>query len=75
MHSEADMARNNDGKTYTDETGKFAEGNPGRSKGARHKVTQAVEALLEGQSEQRKRLLAFCVIRSLRSRLGLSAHL
>lgn len=29
----------------------FAPGNPGRPKGARHKVTRAVEALLEGQAE------------------------
>jgi hypothetical protein len=35
-----------------DDAGKFTEGNPGRPKGARHKVTRAVEALLEGQSEQ-----------------------
>jgi hypothetical protein len=40
------------GNTYTDTAGKFASGNPGRPKGARHKVTRAVEALLEGQSEQ-----------------------
>ena len=38
--------------TYTDEAGKFAEGNPGKPLGARHKVTRAVEDLLEGQSEQ-----------------------
>ncbi|MBV9995535.1 MAG: hypothetical protein JO127_10005 [Caulobacteraceae bacterium] len=31
--------------------GKFAAGNPGRPKGARHRVTKAVEALLEGQAE------------------------
>lgn len=29
----------------------FAPGNPGRPKGARHKVTLAVEALLEGEAE------------------------
>jgi hypothetical protein len=46
------MTRNNVGKTYTDKAGKFAAGNPGKPKGARHKVTRAVEALLEGQSEQ-----------------------
>ncbi len=39
------------GNTYTDETGKFTAGNPGKPKGARHKVTRAVETLLEGQSE------------------------
>lgn len=31
--------------------GTFAHGNPGRPKGARHKVTRAVEELLEGQAE------------------------
>ena len=29
----------------------FQPGNPGRPKGARHKVTVAVEALLEGEAE------------------------
>lgn len=29
----------------------FKAGNPGRTKGSRHKVTRAVEALLEGQHE------------------------
>jgi hypothetical protein len=46
------MTRKNVGNTYTDNAGKFASGNPGRPKGARHNVTRAVEALLEGQSEQ-----------------------
>lgn len=32
--------------------GRFATGNPGRPKGARHKATLAVEALLDGQVEQ-----------------------
>jgi hypothetical protein len=31
--------------------GTFASGNAGKPKGARHKVTQAVEAMLEGQQE------------------------
>jgi len=31
--------------------GTFAPGNPGRPRGARHKVTQAIEAMLEGQQE------------------------
>lgn len=31
--------------------GTFSEGNPGRPKGARHKVTRAVEELLEGQAD------------------------
>lgn len=44
--------RNNGAKTDTrNADGTFAEGNPGRPKGARNKVTQAVEALLEGQQE------------------------
>ncbi|MBL4768233.1 MAG: hypothetical protein JKY94_11040 [Rhodobacteraceae bacterium] len=43
--------RNNVGNTYTDEGGKFAAGNPGRPKGARHKTTLAIEALLHGQAE------------------------
>jgi len=45
------MARNNATTTYTDETGKFAPGNPGRPQGARHKVTLAVEDLLRGEAE------------------------
>ena len=31
--------------------GTFASGNPGRPRGARHKITQAIEAMLEGQHE------------------------
>jgi|TARA_R110002020_G_C16065300_1_gene755774 hypothetical protein len=31
--------------------GTFASGNPGRPRGARHKVTQAIEAMLDGQQE------------------------
>lgn len=31
--------------------GQFAPGNPGRPRGARHKTTLAVEALLEGEAE------------------------
>ena len=31
--------------------GTFAPGNPGKPKGSRHKATQAVEAMLEGQQE------------------------
>lgn len=45
------MIRKNDAKTYTDERGKFAPGNPGRPKGARHKTSLAIEALLSGQGE------------------------
>lgn len=45
------MTRKNAPKTYTDESGKFAPGNPGRPKGARHKATRAIEGLLEGEAE------------------------
>ena len=37
--------------SYTDKSGKFASGNPGKPKGARHKATRAVEDLLEGEAE------------------------
>jgi len=40
-------SRNNGGKTAR---GQFAPGNPGRPKGARHKSTIAIEALLEGEA-------------------------
>lgn len=45
------MKRNNEPKTYTDKRGKFAPGNPGRPKGARHKATRAIEELLDGEAE------------------------
>ena len=45
------MTRKNASTTYTDKSGKFAEGNPGRPKGARHKTTRAVEHLLDGEAE------------------------
>ncbi|MBS9717250.1 DUF5681 domain-containing protein [Pseudohalocynthiibacter aestuariivivens] len=45
------MARKNVETTYTDKHGKFAKGNPGRPHGARHKITRAIEELLDGQSE------------------------
>jgi hypothetical protein len=45
------VTRKNDASTYTDKRGKFAKGNPGRPAGARHEVTRAVEALLEGEVE------------------------
>jgi hypothetical protein len=41
--------RNNGGKTGRDT--RFKPGNPGRPKGARHRVTVAVEVLLEGEAE------------------------
>ncbi|WP_411974355.1 DUF5681 domain-containing protein [Sulfitobacter faviae] len=44
--------RNNGAKTdERNPDGTFAPGNPGRPRGARHKVTQAIEAMLEGQQE------------------------
>jgi hypothetical protein len=44
--------RNNGSLTVNrNSDGTFSEGNPGRQKGARHKVTRAVEELLAGQSE------------------------
>ena len=45
------MTRSNGDKTYTDGTGKFAAGNPGRPKGSRHKYVLAVESLLEDEAE------------------------
>ena len=39
---------NTDGRN---EDGTFTQGNPGKPKGARHKVTVAIEAMLEGQQE------------------------
>lgn len=45
------MTRKNVGNTYTDDTGKFAEGNPGKPKGARHKYTLAVQDMLDGEAE------------------------
>jgi hypothetical protein len=45
------MPRKNFAKMYTDTTGKFAKGNPGRPKGARHKASRAIEELLEGEGE------------------------
>ena len=46
------MTRNNGSNTDDrNPDGTFASGNPGRPKGARHKATQAIEAMLEGQQE------------------------
>jgi hypothetical protein len=46
------MSRKNGSKTGDRNTdGTFASGNAGKPKGARHKVTLAVEAMLEGQQE------------------------
>ncbi len=42
------MQNGNNGRN-TD--GKFAKGNPGKPKGARHRATQAVQELLEGEAE------------------------
>lgn len=45
------MARNNRKTPYTDGHGKFAIGNPGRPRGARHRTSLAIEALLDGDAE------------------------
>ncbi|WP_028955712.1 DUF5681 domain-containing protein [Sulfitobacter sp. 20_GPM-1509m] len=46
------MSRNNGTTTEgRNADGTFAPGNPGRPRGARHKVTEAVQALLDGQTE------------------------
>jgi hypothetical protein len=45
------MARNNVAKTYTGRNGKFKPGNPGRPKGARHRTTLAIEAILDGEAK------------------------
>lgn len=43
--------RKNGSKTDRNEPGRFAEGDPSRPKGSRHKTTLAVEAWLEGEAE------------------------
>ena len=43
---------NNGGKTYVDETGRFAPGNPGRPRGARNQRTKAIEVILDGDAEK-----------------------
>lgn len=45
------MSRNNVPTTYTDETGRFAKGNPGRPAGSRHKYVLAIQDLLDGEAE------------------------
>ena len=45
------MPRNNVRSTYTDRSGKFAKGNPGRPAGARHKYVLAIQGLLDGEAE------------------------
>lgn len=50
------MSKSNDRKNGSktgerNPDGTFASGNPGRPRGARHKVTQAIETMLEGQQE------------------------
>jgi hypothetical protein len=45
--------RNGGAKADTrDKRGRFAAGNPGRPPGTRHRITRAVEALLEGEAEE-----------------------
>lgn len=43
--------RKNGDTTGRDASGRFAPGNPGRPKGARHKATRAALALLDGEAE------------------------
>ncbi len=43
-------SRKNGSETGRDEAGRFAEGNPGKPKGARHKATQAAMTLLNGEA-------------------------
>ena len=46
------MTRNNGKNTgYRNPDGTFARGNPGKPKGSRHKATQAVQKLIDDQSE------------------------
>lgn len=47
----SDTDRKNGAKTGRAPDGRFSEGNPGRPKGARHKTTLAIEALLDGEGE------------------------
>lgn len=47
-----DVSRNNGPATGRDSAGRFTPGNSGRPRGARHKVTVACEALIEGQAER-----------------------
>jgi hypothetical protein len=50
-HNKMTADRKNGDKTARDAYGRFAKGNPGRPRGARHKATQAVLALLDGEAE------------------------
>ena len=43
--------RNNGETTGRDACGRFTSGNPGRPRGARHKATEAAQALLDGEAE------------------------
>lgn len=45
-----DADRNNGSATGRDSAGRFAPGNSGRPRGARHRVTIACEGLIEGQA-------------------------
>jgi hypothetical protein len=48
----SDARNNGDTTAIRDGSGRFGPGNPGRPHGARHKVTKAVEALLNGEAEK-----------------------
>jgi len=43
--------RNSGQKTVRAKRGRFAKGNPGKPYGSRHRATQAVQALLDGEAE------------------------
>ena len=44
-------SRNSGEKSGRDASGRFAPGNPGKPKGSRHRATQAVSRLLDGQAK------------------------
>jgi len=48
------MSGGNNGESTADrdQKGRFAPGNPGRPKGARHRVTRHVESLMEGDADR-----------------------
>src|ERR687892_672977 len=52
---------------YNGPGGRFLPGNPGRPMGSRHKVTLAIESLLEGEAEK---LTRKCVERAMAALLG-----
>ena len=47
-----ESGKNGEKTAGRDRRGRFTHGNPGRPKGARHKATEAVEQLMQGQMER-----------------------